>query len=175
MTLLSPFQIGTTTSRRVVQQSRKSKGFFRNPDADDLCSSFNSTLINGKGRYFGGPQDVPLSVVSVKRGTAWVLILFLSRGGLDLPRRIRYRFLLISMSCQPRFLFSIDDHQFTVIEVEGTNVQPLVVDSIEILAGMRNSNNSCSFINRFLDRSTLFRCCQSIFLSTRLKVLLTRI
>ena len=31
-------------------------------------SAFNTTLINGKGRYLGGPQDVPLAVVSVTYG-----------------------------------------------------------------------------------------------------------
>lgn len=49
---------------------------------------------------------------------------------------IRYRFRLVSMSCDPSFVFSIDGHQFTVIEVEGTNVQPLLADSVEIFAGM---------------------------------------
>ena len=51
-----------------------------------------------------------------------------------------YRFRLISISCEPHFTFSIDDHQMTVIEVEGTNVQPLVVDSIQIFAGTCGSN-----------------------------------
>ena len=51
-----------------------------------------------------------------------------------------YRFRLISISCDPHFTFSIDGHQMTVIEVEGTNVQPLVVDSIKIFAGTRGSN-----------------------------------
>ncbi|KAH8986075.1 laccase 2 precursor [Lactarius hatsudake] len=82
--------------------------------------AFNSTLINGQGRYVGGPQDVPLAVVSVTQST-------------------RYRFRLVSMSCDPSFVFSIDGHQFTVIEVEGTNVQPLLVDSIELFAGQRYS------------------------------------
>ncbi|KAH9057166.1 laccase [Lactarius vividus] len=82
--------------------------------------AFNSTLINGKGRYVGGPQNVPLAVVSV-------------------TQNIRYRFRLISMSCDPSFVFSIDGHKFTVIEVEGTNVQPLLVDSIELFAGQRYS------------------------------------
>lgn len=57
----------------------------------------------------------------------------------DTPDYIRYRFRLVSVSCDPSFVFSIDNHQFTVIEVEGTNVQPLVVDSIELFAGMRDS------------------------------------
>ena len=36
-------------------------------DVDDLGSAFNTTLINGKGRYPGGP-DVPLAIVNVQQG-----------------------------------------------------------------------------------------------------------
>ncbi|KAN0132864.1 laccase [Lactarius tabidus] len=82
--------------------------------------AFNSTLINGKGRYPGGPQDVPLAVVDVQKGK-------------------RYRFRLVSISCDPAFVFSIDGHQFYVIEVEGQNVQPLLVDSLQIFVGQRYS------------------------------------
>jgi iron transport multicopper oxidase len=48
-----------------------------------------------------------------------------------------YRFRLVSISCDPSFLFSIDSHEMTIIEADGTNVQPLVVDSLEIFAGAR--------------------------------------
>ena len=50
----------------------------------------NSTLINGLGRFAGGPSS-PLAVVSV------------------IPKK-RYRFRLISVSCDPNFIFSIDGH-----------------------------------------------------------------
>ncbi|KAI9511061.1 laccase [Russula earlei] len=63
-----------------------------------LTHPFDSALINGKGRYPGGPQ-VPLAVVNVQRN-----------------RR----------------------HRLTVIEVDGNNVQPLVVDSLDIFAGIRS-------------------------------------
>jgi len=82
--------------------------------------AFNATLINGKGRFPGGPSNVSLAVVNVKPS-------------------VRYRFRLVSISCDPSFVFSIDSHTMTVIEVEGTNVQPLVVDSLEIFAGQRYS------------------------------------
>jgi iron transport multicopper oxidase len=82
------------------------------PDAD-------STLINGKGRYAGGPR-VPLSVIRV------------------LPRK-RYRFRLVSISCDPNYIFSIDGHTMTVIEADGVNTQPYTVDSIQIFAGQRYS------------------------------------
>jgi len=41
----------------------------------------------------------------------------------------------VSISCDPNFTFSIDDHVMTVIEVDATNVKPLRVDSIQIFAG----------------------------------------
>ncbi|KAF8493484.1 laccase C [Russula emetica] len=84
-----------------------------------LAPEYNSTLINGLGRYSDGPA-VPLAVVNVVGGQ-------------------RYRLRLISISCDPSFIFSIDSHTLTVIEVEGTNVQPLVVDSLEIFAAQRYS------------------------------------
>ncbi|TFK16418.1 Cupredoxin [Coprinopsis marcescibilis] len=49
-----------------------------------------SQLINGKGRYPDGPV-VPLSVINVRRGR-------------------RYRFRLVSLSCSPNYVFSIDGH-----------------------------------------------------------------
>ncbi|KAI0065684.1 laccase [Artomyces pyxidatus] len=76
-------------------------------------------LINGMGRYLGGPNS-PLSVVNVVKGT-------------------RYRLRLVSISCDPSFTFSIDNHQFTIIEVDGQNVQPLLVDNLEIFNGKRYS------------------------------------
>ncbi|KAK7042848.1 multicopper oxidase/laccase [Favolaschia claudopus] len=78
-----------------------------------------STLINGLGRYAGGPTS-QLAVITVKSGT-------------------RYRFRLVSLSCDPNFIFTIDSHKFTVIEVDGVNVKPLAVDSIQIYAGQRYS------------------------------------
>ncbi|KZV76831.1 multicopper oxidase [Peniophora sp. CONT] len=95
---------------------------FPSPQAP-IIVFFNSTLINGKGRYidaFGENLTNELAVVNVVAGT-------------------RYRIRLVSMSCDPNFIFSIDNHQMTIIEVEGTNVQPLVVDQIQILAAQRYS------------------------------------
>ncbi|KAJ7265428.1 laccase [Mycena haematopus] len=78
-----------------------------------------STLINGKGRYSGGPAS-PLSVVSVTSG-------------------LRYRFRLIAMTAELNFIFSIDGHLMTIIEADGVSTQPLEVDSIQIYAGQRYS------------------------------------
>ena len=79
----------------------------------------NSTLINGKGRYSGGPSTA-LSVTNVQQG-------------------LRYRFRVVSMSCDPSFNFTIDGHRMTIIEVDGNEVEPVEVDSIPILAGQRYS------------------------------------
>ncbi|KAJ6467735.1 laccase [Mycena sanguinolenta] len=79
----------------------------------------NSTLINGMGRYTGGPLS-PLAVINVVHG-------------------LRYRFRLVSISCAPHFVFSIDGHNFTVIEVDGVNHEPYTVDSIELFTGQRYS------------------------------------
>ncbi|KAF9459165.1 laccase 2 precursor, partial [Collybia nuda] len=78
-----------------------------------------ATLINGIGRYNGGPK-VPLSVINVQQGK-------------------RYRFRLIGMSCDPNFIFSIDNHTMAVIEADGENTVPHEVDSVQIYAGQRYS------------------------------------
>ncbi|KAJ7466111.1 laccase 1 precursor [Mycena latifolia] len=80
---------------------------------------FDSTLINGLGRYAGGPLS-PLAVINVVQGK-------------------RYRFRMVSISCDPNWIFSIDGHKMTIIEVDSVNHQPLTVDSIQIFAGQRYS------------------------------------
>ncbi|KIK56882.1 hypothetical protein GYMLUDRAFT_46777 [Collybiopsis luxurians FD-317 M1] len=80
----------------------------------------DATLINGLGRSVNGPADAPLAVINVVQGT-------------------RYRFRLVSISCDPNFIFSIDGHTFTIIEADGVNHQPVVADSIQIFAAQRYS------------------------------------
>jgi hypothetical protein len=82
----------------------------------------------------------------------------------NFSRYVSYRLRLVSISCDPSFIFSIDNHNLTVIEVEGINVQPLEVDSLEIFAG------TCVDYFYFLvvlidwqNRSTLLRCCMYFF------------
>ncbi|KAJ6549619.1 laccase [Mycena vulgaris] len=82
-------------------------------------NAFNTTLINGLGRYENGPLT-QLAVISVTAGK-------------------RYRFRLVSISCDPNWIFSIDGHTMTIIEVDGVNHKPLTVDSIQIFAGQRYS------------------------------------
>lgn len=78
----------------------------------------DSTLVNGLGRYNGSTS--PLAVVNITSSK-------------------RYRFRVVSMSCASYFDFSIDGHNFTVIEADGVNTQPMHVDSIRIFAGQRYS------------------------------------
>ncbi|KAF7783314.1 CAZyme family AA1 [Agaricus bisporus var. burnettii] len=79
----------------------------------------DATLINGLGRYVGGPK-VDLAVINVAQFK-------------------RYRFRIISMACSPDYIFSIDQHDLTIIETEGTETAPVTVNSIQILAGQRYS------------------------------------
>ncbi|KAJ7757263.1 multicopper redoxase [Mycena maculata] len=81
--------------------------------------NFSSVLINGLGRFLGGPLS-PLAVISVKHG-------------------LRYRFRLVSLSCDPSFTFKIDGHNMTIIEADGISQRPVTVDSLQIFAGQRYS------------------------------------
>ncbi|KAJ7080204.1 laccase-4 [Mycena belliarum] len=81
--------------------------------------TLDSTLINGLGRFAGGPTS-SLAVVSVTQGK-------------------RYRMRLVNMACDPNFIFTIDNHNMTVIEADSVATEPLAVDSIQIFAGQRYS------------------------------------
>ncbi|KAG1738521.1 phenoloxidase [Suillus lakei] len=79
----------------------------------------DATLINGLGRYEDGPP-VPLAVLNVVLGK-------------------RYRIRLMNMACKPNYIFTIDNHAFTVIEADSDLTTPLEVDSIQIFCGQRYS------------------------------------
>ncbi|KAM6492606.1 laccase, multicopper oxidase [Amanita muscaria] len=79
----------------------------------------DSTLINGLGRYANGPS-VPLAIVNVR------------------PNK-RYRMRLISIACFPNYIFSIDNHNMTVIEADGVSTKPVTVNAIQIFAAQRYS------------------------------------
>nr|AYR00602.1 laccase B [Lenzites betulinus] len=79
----------------------------------------DATLINGLGRSSATPT-AELAVINVQHGK-------------------RYRFRLVSLSCDPNYTFSIDGHNMTIIEVDGINSKPLAVDSIQIFAAQRYS------------------------------------
>ena len=50
-----------------------------------------------------------------------------------------YRFRLVSLSCDPNYTFSIDDHNMTVIEADGIETQPVTVNAIQIFSAQRYS------------------------------------
>ncbi|EIN05270.1 laccase [Punctularia strigosozonata HHB-11173 SS5] len=79
----------------------------------------DATLINGKGRSLE-TLDADLAVITVTKGK-------------------RYRMRLVAIACHPNWIWSIDSHTMTVIEVDGVNVQPYTVDSIQIYAAQRYS------------------------------------
>nr|ALT22027.1 laccase D [Trametes ochracea] len=79
----------------------------------------DSTLINGLGRWAGNPT-ADLAVIEVEPGK-------------------RYRFRLVSISCDPNYNFTIDGHSMTIIEADGENTQPLQVDKLQIFAAQRYS------------------------------------
>ncbi|KAJ6452315.1 laccase 17 [Mycena vitilis] len=79
----------------------------------------SSGLINGIGRYNGGPE-VPWAVINVVQGK-------------------RYRFRVINISAYAAFTFSIDGHVFEVIETDGIETVPLAVTSFEIYVAQRYS------------------------------------
>lgn len=59
-----------------------------------LIPTPKATLINGKGRHAQDPTT-PLAIINV------------------LPNK-RYRFRLLAMSCDPNYIFSIDDHMMVM-------------------------------------------------------------
>ena len=105
--------------------TRSTAGCRCSPAVPPRAGLANSTLINGLGRSTDDSgADAELAVITVTQGK-------------------RYRFRLVSMSCDPNHTFSIDGHNMTIIEVEGINVTPLTVDEIQILAGQRYSFVVC--------------------------------
>ncbi|KAF9294496.1 hypothetical protein BGZ88_003808 [Linnemannia elongata] len=89
----------------------------------------NSGLINGKGTFDCKnviPADLPCNQTT-DRAVFHVL-----------PNR-RYRLRIINTAAAASFLFSIDGHQLLVIEADGTDLNPFMVDSLPINTGQRYS------------------------------------
>ncbi|PAV19798.1 laccase [Pyrrhoderma noxium] len=77
----------------------------------------DSTLINGLGRSKEGGS---LAVIRGQPGK-------------------RHRFRIINTSCYPSYKLSIDGHRMMIIEADGVETQPLIVDQLTIHAGQRYS------------------------------------
>ncbi|KAG7095072.1 hypothetical protein E1B28_005861 [Marasmius oreades] len=79
----------------------------------------NSTLINGLGRWSENPSS-SVSVVNVVYGK-------------------RYRFRLVSISCDRAYTFSIDEHPLTIIEADGNPTAPHTVNTLMVYTAQRYS------------------------------------
>ncbi|KAJ6571287.1 laccase 6 [Mycena capillaripes] len=79
----------------------------------------DSGLINGVGRYAGGPL-VPYAVITVTQG-------------------LRYRFRVFSLSCRPFMTLSFDNHTFDVIELDGVEHDPVPFQNADVYAAQRIS------------------------------------
>ncbi|GLB43059.1 putative multicopper oxidase family protein [Lyophyllum shimeji] len=79
----------------------------------------DSGLINGKGRFVGGPL-VPYAVVNVEKGK-------------------RYRLRIFAISCRPFFTFSVDNHNITFMEADGIEHDPVTVQNVDVYAAQRVS------------------------------------
>ncbi|KAH9946367.1 phenoloxidase [Epithele typhae] len=86
---------------------------------DQLFPKQNATLINGLGRSTATP-NAELTTITVQRGK-------------------RYRFRIISISCDAHHVFSIDMHHLMIIEADAHNTLPHIVNSIDFFAGQRYS------------------------------------
>lgn len=82
-------------------------------------STTNATLINGLGRYSGGPS-VDLAVVRAQPG-------------------MRHRMRFVNTGCNDYYDVSIDDHKLTIIEVDGVETIPYEVDQFRMQPGQRYS------------------------------------
>ncbi|KZS88848.1 laccase 1, partial [Sistotremastrum niveocremeum HHB9708] len=87
-----------------------------------LQPSPDSTLINGKGLYMGGPTKTSMIPVI---------------GPVQYGKR--YRFRIINVSCNSFFNISFDRHPMNVIEADGTEIVPRSVDALTIFPGQRYS------------------------------------
>uniref|UniRef100_A0A8H8CKY3 Laccase n=1 Tax=Psilocybe cubensis TaxID=181762 RepID=A0A8H8CKY3_PSICU len=79
----------------------------------------DSGLINGVGRYNGGPQVV--------------------RARINVIAGKRYRFRVINISAYAAFTFSIEGHDLTIIEVDGISHVPHTVGGFDIYVAQRYS------------------------------------
>ncbi|KAF5386387.1 hypothetical protein D9757_006713 [Collybiopsis confluens] len=88
-------------------------------EATGIVPVSDSGTFNGVGRFQGGPE-VPFHVVNVVAGK-------------------RYRFRIINTSARNVFTMSVDSHNLTIIETDGSATSPMTVNQLDLLAGQRHS------------------------------------
>lgn len=100
---------------------------YLSPESNGYEPVPNSGLINGKGKFNCANVHDGLTCADSDRAAIHVV------------QNRRYRLRIINTSAAAPLLFSIDNHQLQVIEVDGTNLNPIMVDSLPINAGQRYS------------------------------------
>ncbi|KIJ45864.1 multicopper oxidase [Sphaerobolus stellatus SS14] len=110
--------------------------WYHTPALDATKPVPDSGLIGSAGRFSGGPA-VERTRVNVTQGQ-------------------RYRLRLLSLSASGFFDFEIEGHSLTIIEADGVNHEPYIVDSIQILPGQRYSVvvNANQSVNNYWIRAT---------------------
>ncbi|KAF9579389.1 hypothetical protein BGW38_004379 [Lunasporangiospora selenospora] len=100
---------------------------YLSPQSSGMEPIPNNGLINGKHTFDCSKVQAGLTCTGGERTVFHFL-----------PNQ-RYRLRIINSSAAAAFLFSIDEHQLQVIEADGTDLNPLLVDSLPINAGQRYS------------------------------------
>ncbi|KAG0092199.1 hypothetical protein BGZ93_005354 [Podila epicladia] len=101
---------------------------YLSPDSHGMEPMPNNGLINGK-HTFNCANVIPADL-KCEKGERTVFHF--------LPNR-RYRLRIINAGAAAPFLFSVDQHQLQVIEADGTNLNPILVDSVPVNNGQRYS------------------------------------
>lgn len=107
------------------------------PQADKCVDSVqDSGLINGIGRFNGGPEGNHIRCLRHKPSSRSLPVPF---AVINVEQGKRYRLRIFSLSCRPFFTFSIDQHNLTFIEADVTEHEPVEVQNVDLHAGQRVS------------------------------------
>ena len=123
-----------------------------NPDGNEPLP--DSALINGMGQYD----------CTVARSQGYTCSTTNLRAVYSFVQGTRYRLRVINASGLHGFRFSIDAHNMTVIEVEGTETQPTVVDALSVNLAERFSvivtaSRPLTGVNNYWMRGTMLVTC----------------
>ncbi|KAL0949345.1 hypothetical protein HGRIS_009415 [Hohenbuehelia grisea] len=114
----------------------------------DLYDVDNESTIFMLHEWFFSPSprafrnlEPPLSVIVNKRGRTWDSnnTLPVTLSVTNVTQGKRYRFRVINAGCLVMSEFSVDGHSLTIIELDGTKVNPKVTDGFVIHPGQRVS------------------------------------
>ncbi|KAJ3194032.1 hypothetical protein HK101_003633 [Irineochytrium annulatum] len=94
-----------------------------NPDGNEPV--FQSALINGVGRFNCSDTTMPCKAIPYNR--------------FQLTKGAATRFRVVNVAAFAGFTFGIDGHKLRVVEVDGIQVEPYVVDEISVNVAQRYS------------------------------------